>query len=103
MLICPAHGTVIDREHRKCREKVVDECLMVGRGGHPFSDFELDYLDAAESWRTRLLEDPAPLTHEERDAIAAFIVSGIQDFLMTGPHDDPPEDDEDEDDDDQPR
>jgi hypothetical protein len=96
MLICSAHGTVIDREHRECREKLVSGCIMCGRGGHAFSDFELEYLEAAESWRTRLLEDPAPLTHEERDAIADFLVNGIQDFLCTGPHADllPGENDE---------
>jgi hypothetical protein len=66
---------------------------MCGRGGHQFSDFELDYIEAVEGWRTRLLENPAPLTHEERDAIADFLVVGIQDFLFAGPHDDlPPED-----------
>ena len=60
MLICSAHGRVIDRDHRECPEKVVGGCIMAGRGGIPFSDYELSYLEAGESWRTRLLEDPAP-------------------------------------------
>ncbi len=95
MLICSAHNTVIDREHRQCLGKIVSGCIMAGRGGHPFSDFELDYLEAVDNWRTRLLEDPAPLTHEERDAIADFLVDGLQAFLLAGPYDDlPPEDDD---------
>jgi hypothetical protein len=41
MLICSAHGTVIDREHRECHAETVGGCIMSGRGGYPFSDFEL--------------------------------------------------------------
>jgi hypothetical protein len=59
---------------------------MARREGHPFTDFELMYLSAVEAWRTRLLEDPTPLTREERGDIAEFLTLALQDFLDTGPH-----------------
>lgn len=90
VLICSAHGSLIDRDHRQCPREVVSGCVMAGRGGVPFSDFELDYLQAGESWRTRLLEDPSPLTHDERDAVAEFLRLGLEDFLYNGPHEDAP-------------